>query len=115
MLRNVLICLVFFMSSCLPLEPSKGGVTYYNYCNTEVVVGWDDNTFDNFSLKPNQAENRFFTYNDEVKVAFEKRYFIKNGLKNRFHIEQYLEARYNLIACPENAKPTGDGNWIRAK
>ncbi|WP_187373017.1 hypothetical protein [Aggregatibacter actinomycetemcomitans] len=51
---------------------------------------------------------------DEIEMAFKERYFIENGIKKRFHIDRYLDARYSLIACPENAKPTGDGNWIKA-
>ena len=28
-------------------------------------------------------------------------------------MDLYNNEKLNLIACPENAKPTGDGNWIK--
>ena len=107
---------LLLIASCLPFEPSKGGVTYYNFCPNTISISSNDNTLDDISLERNQHENRFFVYSDntnEMNTTFKKRYFIENSIWKRFHIDRYLEARYNLVACVENAKPTGDGNWIK--
>ena len=118
MLKNIIFIYSFFLIvSCLPFEPSKGGVTYYNFCPNKISISSDDNTLDDISLERNQHENRFFVYSNntnEMNSTLKKRYFIGNSIKKRFHIDRYLETRYNLVACVENAKPTGDGNWIKA-
>lgn len=48
--------------------------------------------------------------NEEPIVQAKKIYFLENRVKKNFKIDIYRERRVNLIACPENAKPTGDGN-----
>lgn len=48
--------------------------------------------------------------NEEPIVQAKKIYFLENRVKKNFKIDIYRERRVNLIACPENAKPTGYGN-----
>ncbi|OOF42968.1 hypothetical protein BKK50_05710 [Rodentibacter rarus] len=52
---------------------------------------------------------------EEQNKNRKKQYFVrsKSNIKNKFYIDEYSQARINLIACAENAKPIGDGNWIK--
>jgi hypothetical protein len=71
-----------------------------NYEN-KIILTIDVNT---------QKMAKSFSNEEPIVQAKKKIYFLENRVKKNFKIDIYRERRVNLIACPENAKPTGDGN-----
>ena len=126
-MRNLLISILFItLTACLSIEPQMGGGVIYNFCKNKIE--WRNN---NISDKEYETSNHryfidtnnteYFVYVNEG-ISREERdnfnsaeYFIENGRKEKknFYIDSSLDGRINFIACPENAKPTGDGNWIK--
>ncbi|TCP96520.1 hypothetical protein EDC44_10453 [Cricetibacter osteomyelitidis] len=126
LLITLLSCLLTV--ACLPFEPVMGGGVFYNFCKYSIEWRHDDISDEDYeknrsfgdSIKPDET---IYTMSpvqsnlEERKRIVQKNYFVEKGnkTKRRFYIDMYGEGRTNFIACPENAKPTGDGNWIRVK
>ena len=126
-MRNLLISILFItLTACLPMEPKMGGGVIYNFCKNKIE--WRNH---NISDKEYETSNHrhfidtnnteYFIYVNEG-ISREERdnlnsaeYFIENGRKEKknFYIDSPIDGRINFIACPENAKSTGDGNWIK--
>lgn len=113
---------IFLLMGCLPFEPTPTGIfSTYNFCSNPIELRYDDVPHEYYKkekgtiLDINNHSVGLSYSNEDLRVQAGKGYFIENGIKKRFQIDIYKEHRVNLIACPENAKPTGDGNWIRAK
>ncbi|WP_241008948.1 hypothetical protein [Aggregatibacter actinomycetemcomitans] len=114
-------------SSCLPIEPIMGGGIVYNFCDYPIEWRSDNipehhyqNNTHKKIIAPNETKYMTFVVQDNLtekqKENEKKQYFVKDEgeIKKRFYIDRYSQSRVNFIACPENAKPTGDGNWIKA-
>ncbi|TCP96521.1 hypothetical protein EDC44_10454 [Cricetibacter osteomyelitidis] len=135
---NKLFFFSFFilLSSCnfifpMSYDPAHGGAFFYNFCEKDIE--WRNERFSDKEYENNKkyrkkiiksGESLFaiFTMSEqsyeERKESAKKEYFIEEGsdIKKYFLFDMpFKEGRENFIACPENAKPTGDGNWIRAK
>ncbi|TCP96523.1 hypothetical protein EDC44_10456 [Cricetibacter osteomyelitidis] len=114
--------ITFFILGCLPFEPAPSGVfVTYNFCthpielkNDDVLESPDKNKKSSIININHNKVNLSFS-SEELNKQIEKVYFIEEGMKKYFFVDIYKEDRVNLIDCPENAKSTGDGNWIRAK
>ena len=108
-------CLV----GCLPLEPDVTGIfVTYNFClhaievkNTKLSDNYENKKISTIDVNTQKIAKSFSS--EEPIVQAKKIYFLENRVKKNFKIDIYRERRVNLIACPENAKPTGDGNWIK--
>ncbi|TCP96526.1 hypothetical protein EDC44_10459 [Cricetibacter osteomyelitidis] len=129
-MKYLLIILFLSLSACLPFEPIMGTSVIYNFCEYPIEVR--NEKFPDKEYEENKNYRRkIINSNDAIYGTFivqdnlldeqiknaKMKYFLKNGskMKTRFYFEIYSKDKQNLVACPENAKPTGDGNWIRAK
>ena len=105
--------------SYLPLEPIPGPSIWYNFCSAPIELRRDGTSEEIYKKKKqlvidsgSSISGIFFPNKNTEKEAI-KNYFIENGVKKRFKVDLYNNEKLNLIACPENAKPIGDGNWIK--
>lgn len=119
MKRFIIILGVNSLLSCLPLEPLPSSSVWYNFCSNTIELRRDGIPEEIYKKKKKLVINSnssisgtFFLNKNTEKEAVEN-YFIENGVKKRFKVELYNSEKLNFIACPENAKPTGDGNWIK--
>ena len=111
----LITCLV----GCLPLEPDVTGIfVTYNFClhpievkNTELSDNYENKKISTIDVNTQKIAKSFSS--EKPIVQAKKIYFLENRVKKNFKIDIYRERRVNLIACPENAKPTGDSNWIK--
>ena len=120
MKRFIIILGASSLLSCLPLEPIPGSSIWYNLCSNPIELRRDGIPEEIYKKKKklvidsgSSISGTFFPNKNTEKEAI-KNYFIENGVKKRFKVDLYNNEKLNLIACPENAKPTGDGNWIKA-
>ncbi|TCP96516.1 hypothetical protein EDC44_10449 [Cricetibacter osteomyelitidis] len=101
---------------------------FYNFCEYSIelrsnnVSEWEYEHIEKKYRKIIEPKSSRFASavasdDSETENARNNQYFVKEGdnMKKYFYIDKYARQRTNFIACPENAKPTGDGNWIRAK
>ena len=115
-MKLIFLISLVLLTSCLPFEPQKGVVIWYNFCRNSISLEKEiseESSKTNLMIRSGENEAGFFVIQDEIKLDNSNTYFYENGIKKKFHFEQYKEYRHNFIACPENAKPTGDGNWIK--
>lgn len=122
MMKNIMITsCIFLLMGCLPLEPIPTGIfSTYNFCSNPIELRNDDIPHEYYKKEKGKimdinTHSIGLSYSDEsLQEQAKKAYFIENGIRKHFQVDIYKEHRVNLIACPENAKPTGDGNWIKA-
>ena len=117
-----------FLSGCwfLSFEPPISGITLiYNYCSHPIELRYSHVPDEMYATNKRpiiidvNSSTHATAYGDNYPfenfdVNNIKEYFIENGMKKHFTVDKYSNKRLNLIACSENAKPTGDGNWIKA-
>ena len=116
-MKLIFLISLVLLTSCLPFEPQKGIVIWYNFCQNSISLEKEiseESSKTNLMIRSGENEAGFFVIQDEIKLDNGNTYFYENGIRKKFYFEQYKEYRHNFIACPENAKPTGDGNWIKA-
>ena len=105
--------------SCLAIEPIPGSSIWYNFCSAPIELRRDSTPEEIYKKKKQlvidsgSSISGIFFPNEHTKKEAIKNYFIENGVKKRFKVDLYNNEKLNFIACPENAKPTGDGNWIK--
>ncbi|TCP96528.1 hypothetical protein EDC44_10461 [Cricetibacter osteomyelitidis] len=119
---TILLVGIAYLIGCLPIEPApKGVINIYNFCSSPIELR-NVNVSDDFYMNRrgiiidvNSVEFGIFHSNGNIVLDNFNNYFVENGIKKHFKIDKYSNEIINFIACSENAKPTGDGNWIRAK
>ena len=120
-MKRLLIIGATCLVGCLPLEPTPTKlISWYNFCPLPIELR-NANVPDEVYAKKkgliidtNTNKTGEFYSKKSTEIDQVKDYFIENGIKKHFKVDQYNDEVLNLIACPENAKPTGDGNWIKA-
>lgn len=114
--KYIFIFCCFLLSSCFfNFEPKMGAIAYENNCSQNIDV-YDKNSLKLiFSLQKSEIKIGTFIVEQGTYVINSPPFFIDGKIKKFFALKKYSNHRYKFIACPENAKPTGDGNWIRAK
>ena len=91
----------YFLVACLPFEGIKTNIIYQNQCEYKIEIYDPMSIPERFSL--DKGEKQFHITHAETSYQ-------ANNKESKFYIENPDKYTYMLIACPENAKPIGDGN-----
>ena len=111
-MKNVIIYIsLFFITACLfNFEQQPKSTVYYNYCSYDIEIHVKRNSSSEIFILKKEKDIFFNGVNNENKP-----FYLTNNTKKDFYLSPRSSEYHKLyIACPENAKPTGDGNWIKA-
>ena len=105
----------YFLVACLPFESIKTNIIYQNQCEYKIEIYDPMSIPERFSLdKGGKQFHITHAEYDIIRKSLTETSYQANNKESKFYIKNPDKYTYMLIACPENAKPTGDGNWIKA-
>ena len=105
----------YFLVACLPFESIKTNIIYQNQCEYKIEIYDPMSIPERFSLdKGGKQFHITHAEYDIIRKSLPETSYQANNKESKFYIENPDKYTYMLIACPENAKPIGDGNWIKA-
>ena len=105
----------FLLVACVPFEHVNTNVIYENLCPYKIGIYNPMAVPENFLLDKKEHK-QFITHaqsSNNQSSLINVSYQAKNK-DHKFHIENPNKHIYKMIARLENAKPIGDGNWIKA-
>ncbi|MBN6069085.1 hypothetical protein HYE54_10205 [Aggregatibacter actinomycetemcomitans] len=111
-MKNIIIYIsLFTITACLfKFEQHPKSTIFYNYCSYDIEIHVErSSSSETFTLK--KEKDIFFNGINNENEPF----YLVNNIKKYFYLSPKSSEYHKLyIACPENTKPTGDGNWIKA-
>ena len=111
-MKNIIIYIsLFLITACLfNFKQQPKSTVYYNYCPHDIEIHVKRNSSSEIFILKKEKDIFLNGVNNENQP-----FYLTNNIKKDFYLSPRSSEYHKLyIACPENAKPIDDGNWIKA-